>query len=260
MWEFPLPGSGDEGDILPSCPLPPPTATESTPGERGEEKPLDGQEHRERPEGETGDLGKRGNGWKDWTPASLGNRAVESGGQMPGSWGRGYRSRACLVQGGVFGAGRSPCRGVSSAPSAPAEDVKGDRELRPGPPRDEPRSNGRREEKAEKPRFMFNIADGGFTGGGLSLPPAPHWDALILMGTVPSRCPHPSPPPGCRSPSPDAPSLSSARVSELHTLWQNEERAAVSSGRLNEIWHRRHDYWLLAGIVLYPLIRTQEKK
>jgi hypothetical protein len=40
---------------------------------------------------------------------------------------------------------------------------------------------------------------------------------------------------------------------ELHTLWQNEERAAISSGKLNEIWHRRHDYWLLAGIVLYPL-------
>lgn len=65
-------------------------------------------------------------------------------------------------------------RDVSSAPSAAAEDVKGDRELRPGPPRDEPRSNGRREEKAEKPRFMFNIADGGFTGGGLSLTPNPN--------------------------------------------------------------------------------------
>ncbi|XP_023385662.1 chromodomain-helicase-DNA-binding protein 3 isoform X1 [Pteropus vampyrus] len=123
------------------------SATESTPGERGEEKPLDGQEHRERPERETGDLGKR-------------------------------------------------------------EDVKGDRELRPGPPRDEPRSNGRREEKAEKPRFMFNIADGGFT--------------------------------------------------ELHTLWQNEERAAISSGKLNEIWHRRHDYWLLAGIVLHGYARWQD--
>ncbi|XP_016879554.1 chromodomain-helicase-DNA-binding protein 3 isoform X14 [Homo sapiens] len=123
------------------------SATESTPGERGEEKPLDGQEHRERPEGETGDLGKR------------------------------------------------------------AEDVKGDRELRPGP-RDEPRSNGRREEKTEKPRFMFNIADGGFT--------------------------------------------------ELHTLWQNEERAAISSGKLNEIWHRRHDYWLLAGIVLHGYARWQD--
>ena len=45
-------------------------------------------------------------------------------------------------------------------------------------------------------KFMFNIADGGFT--------------------------------------------------ELHTLWQNEERAAVP-GREFEIWHRRHDYWLLSG-------------
>ncbi|XP_064438163.1 chromodomain-helicase-DNA-binding protein 3 isoform X10 [Mirounga angustirostris] len=124
------------------------SATESTPGERGEEKPLDGQEHRERPEGETGDLGKR------------------------------------------------------------AEDTRGERELRPGPPRDELRPNGRREEKAEKPRFMFNIADGGFT--------------------------------------------------ELHTLWQNEERAAISSGKLNEIWHRRHDYWLLAGIVLHGYARWQD--
>jgi hypothetical protein len=33
---------------------------------------------------------------------------------------------------------------------------------------------------------------------------------------------------------------------ELHTLWQNEEKAAVP-GREFEIWHRRHDYWLLAG-------------
>ncbi|XP_054989341.1 chromodomain-helicase-DNA-binding protein 3 isoform X3 [Sorex araneus] len=89
-----------------------------------------------------------------------------------------------------------------------SEDIKGDRELRPGPPRDEPRSNGRREEKSEKPRFMFNIADGGFT--------------------------------------------------ELHTLWQNEERAAISSGKLNEIWHRRHDYWLLAGIVLHGYARWQD--
>ena len=48
----------------------------------------------------------------------------------------------------------------------------------------------------QPPKFMFNIADGGFT--------------------------------------------------ELHTLWQNEERAAVP-GREYEIWHRRHDYWLLAG-------------
>lgn len=55
-----------------------------------------------------------------------------------------------------------------------AEDVKADRELRLGPPRDEPRPNGRREEKVEKPRFMFNIADGGFTGVRGRLLPAPH--------------------------------------------------------------------------------------
>lgn len=41
---------------------------------------MDGQEQRERPEGETGDLGKRGNGWKDRPPGSL----RESGG---GVWG-----------------------------------------------------------------------------------------------------------------------------------------------------------------------------
>lgn len=57
------------------------------PGERGEEKPLDVQEHREKTEGETGDLGKRGNGRKDWTPESLRvSGEVESGGQIPGSW------------------------------------------------------------------------------------------------------------------------------------------------------------------------------
>lgn len=54
----------------------------------------------------------------------------------------------------------------------------------------------------ERPKFMFNIADGGFT--------------------------------------------------ELHTLWVNEEKAAVP-GNEYEIWHRRHDYWLLCGIVTYAL-------
>jgi len=57
-----------------------------------------------------------------------------------------------------------------------------------------------------KRKFMFNIADGGFT--------------------------------------------------ELHTLWQNEEKAA--SGRENDIWHRRHDYWLLAGIVKHGYGRWQD--
>lgn len=50
-------------------------------------------------------------------------------------------------------------------------------------------------------KFMFNIADGGFT--------------------------------------------------ELHTLWTNEQRA-LQLGKEHEVWHRRHDYWLLAGIVTYP--------
>lgn len=56
-------------------------------------------------------------------------------------------------------------------------------------------------------KFMFNIADGGFT--------------------------------------------------ELHTLWVNEEKAAVP-GREYEIWHRRHDYWLLAGIVTHGYGRWQD--
>ncbi|KAM3878292.1 LOW QUALITY PROTEIN: chromodomain-helicase-DNA-binding protein 5 [Diretmus argenteus] len=67
----------------------------------------------------------------------------------------------------------------------------------------------RREDKNGcKTRFMFNIADGGFT--------------------------------------------------ELHTLWQTEERAALSSGKMYDIWHRRHDYWLLAGIVTHGYARWQD--
>merc|ERR1719264_1629748 len=64
-----------------------------------------------------------------------------------------------------------------------------------------------KEEDAKPQKFMFNIADGGFT--------------------------------------------------ELHTLWQNEEKAAVP-GREYEIWHRRHDYWLLAGIVTHGYGRWQD--
>jgi len=64
-----------------------------------------------------------------------------------------------------------------------------------------------KEEKKGPAKFMFNIADGGFT--------------------------------------------------ELHTLWQNEERAAVP-GREYEIWHRRHDYWLLSGIVTHGYGRWQD--
>uniref|UniRef100_A0A3B3RVI5 Chromodomain helicase DNA binding protein 3 n=1 Tax=Paramormyrops kingsleyae TaxID=1676925 RepID=A0A3B3RVI5_9TELE len=89
----------------------------------------------------------------------------------------------------------------------PAEDVKGEKEAGKeikATKEEVPRGNG----KGERPRFMFNIADGGFT--------------------------------------------------ELHTLWQNEERAAISSGKMNEIWHRRHDYWLLAGIVVHGYARWQD--
>ncbi|XP_048373391.1 chromodomain-helicase-DNA-binding protein 3-like [Sphaerodactylus townsendi] len=92
------------------------------------------------------------------------------------------------------------------------KEAKPERELgkepKAGGLKDDGRNNVKKEDKAEKPRFMFNIADGGFT--------------------------------------------------ELHTLWQNEERAAISSSKLNEIWHRRHDYWLLAGIVLHGYARWQD--
>uniref|UniRef100_A0A8B9SA72 Chromodomain-helicase-DNA-binding protein 4 n=1 Tax=Apteryx owenii TaxID=8824 RepID=A0A8B9SA72_APTOW len=65
-----------------------------------------------------------------------------------------------------------------------------------------------RHKKAVKQRFMFNIADGGFT--------------------------------------------------ELHSLWQNEERAATVTKKTYEIWHRRHDYWLLAGIINHGYARWQD--
>merc|ERR1719186_1267782 len=65
----------------------------------------------------------------------------------------------------------------------------------------------KKDDKDKQYRFMFNIADGGFT--------------------------------------------------ELHTLWQNEEKAAVP-GREYEIWHRRHDYWLLSGIVCHGYGRWQD--
>ncbi|KAI5623007.1 chromodomain-helicase-DNA-binding protein 5 isoform X1 [Silurus asotus] len=74
--------------------------------------------------------------------------------------------------------------------------------------RDEADESQKDEKNGVKTRFMFNIADGGFT--------------------------------------------------ELHTLWQNEERVAVSSGKMYDIWHRRHDYWLLAGIVTHGYARWQD--
>uniref|UniRef100_A0A8C5JFG9 Chromodomain helicase DNA binding protein 5 n=1 Tax=Junco hyemalis TaxID=40217 RepID=A0A8C5JFG9_JUNHY len=72
----------------------------------------------------------------------------------------------------------------------------------------EEEEEGKKDDRNINFRFMFNIADGGFT--------------------------------------------------ELHTLWQNEERAAMSSGKIYDIWHRRHDYWLLAGIVTHGYARWQD--
>uniref|UniRef100_A0A0K0FKC5 Chromodomain-helicase-DNA-binding protein 4 (inferred by orthology to a human protein) n=1 Tax=Strongyloides venezuelensis TaxID=75913 RepID=A0A0K0FKC5_STRVS len=37
---------------------------------------------------------------------------------------------------------------------------------------------------------------------------------------------------------------------ELHTLWKKEEETA-SNGKKYEVWHRRHDYWLLLGICIH---------
>ncbi|XP_075884481.1 chromodomain-helicase-DNA-binding protein 3 isoform X5 [Nelusetta ayraudi] len=98
----------------------------------------------------------------------------------------------------------------SEAADMKKEEVKGERdagkEVKATAKEEALRGNSR--PPAERPRFMFNIADGGFT--------------------------------------------------ELHTLWQNEERAAISSGKMNEIWHRRHDFWLLAGIVIHGYARWQD--
>nr|UAT11603.1 chromodomain helicase DNA binding protein 5 [Latimeria menadoensis] len=95
--------------------------------------------------------------------------------------------------------------------SKPAEDIKKEeKEGLEGQQNGERKQeeDGKKDEKGGKLKFMFNIADGGFT--------------------------------------------------ELHTLWQNEERAAVSSGKIYDIWHRRHDYWLLAGIVTHGYARWQD--
>lgn len=71
---------------------------------------------------------------------------------------------------------------------------------------DKKKSTQPKENPADR-KFMFNIADGGFT--------------------------------------------------ELHTLWLNEERVAYPS-RIYNIWHRRHDFWLLAGTVAHGYARWQD--
>ncbi|XP_042336062.1 chromodomain-helicase-DNA-binding protein 5 isoform X2 [Sceloporus undulatus] len=102
----------------------------------------------------------------------------------------------------------SPCKGGAKE-TKPEEAKEEEKELtevqQNGEKEDE--EDGKKDDKSGI-RFMFNIADGGFT--------------------------------------------------ELHTLWQNEERAAVSSGKIYDIWHRRHDYWLLAGIVTHGYARWQD--
>uniref|UniRef100_A0A8C4ZKR2 DNA helicase n=1 Tax=Gadus morhua TaxID=8049 RepID=A0A8C4ZKR2_GADMO len=53
-------------------------------------------------------------------------------------------------------------------------------------------------------------------------------------------------------------SHSAQHTHQLHSLWQNEERAATVTKKTFEIWHRRHDYWLLAGIIQHGYARWQD--
>ncbi|KFQ57663.1 Chromodomain-helicase-DNA-binding protein 5, partial [Pelecanus crispus] len=73
----------------------------------------------------------------------------------------------------------------------------------------EEEDDGKKDDRNMNFRFMFNIADGGFT--------------------------------------------------ELHTLWQNEERAAISSGKIYDIWHRRHDYWMGHGYARWQDIQNDPR-
>lgn len=91
------------------------------------------------------------------------------------------------------------------------------------------------EKKKAKTRFMFNIADGGFTGKMNDQMIFLFMCHLILVHFL-NFC-----------------LTYQYCLAELHSLWQNEERAATVTKKTNEIWHRRHDYWLLAGIIQYPL-------
>jgi hypothetical protein len=51
--------------------------------------------------------------------------------------------------------------------------------------------------------------------------------------------------------------IADGSFTELHALWQSEQRV-VEAGREHETWHRRHDYWLLAGIVTHGYGRWQD--
>ncbi|XP_075629694.1 chromodomain-helicase-DNA-binding protein 5 isoform X5 [Balearica regulorum gibbericeps] len=102
--------------------------------------------------------------------------------------------------------GKGEDKEVKPAEDAKAEEKEESEAQQNGDKEEE--EDGKKDDRNMNFRFMFNIADGGFT--------------------------------------------------ELHTLWQNEERAAVSSGKIYDIWHRRHDYWLLAGIVTHGYARWQD--
>jgi chromodomain-helicase-DNA-binding protein 4 len=47
--------------------------------------------------------------------------------------------------------------------------------------------------------------------------------------------------------------VSDGGFTELHAVWNHEESMLLPA-REWEVWHRRHDFWLLAGVVTYPLI------
>ncbi|XP_064381440.1 chromodomain-helicase-DNA-binding protein 5 isoform X5 [Dromaius novaehollandiae] len=102
--------------------------------------------------------------------------------------------------------GKGEDKEVKAAEDAKVEEKEQNETQQNGEKEEE--EEGKKDERNANFRFMFNIADGGFT--------------------------------------------------ELHTLWQNEERAAISSGKIYDIWHRRHDYWLLAGIVTHGYARWQD--
>ncbi|XP_070207054.1 chromodomain-helicase-DNA-binding protein 4-like isoform X3 [Littorina saxatilis] len=87
------------------------------------------------------------------------------------------------------------------------EAEKKDGEKKEGDTKEGEKKDGEKKDGEPSNRFMFNIADGGFT--------------------------------------------------ELHTLWANEQRA-LQTGREHEVWHRRHDYWLLTGIVTHGYGRWQD--
>uniref|UniRef100_A0A8C8BDC1 Chromodomain helicase DNA binding protein 5 n=1 Tax=Otus sunia TaxID=257818 RepID=A0A8C8BDC1_9STRI len=147
---------------------------------------------------------------------SGGGACLRGGGEAaPARPGRRLRSReraggaSSSGSGGSSGSGRGRTTpvGLSAEPEDTKAEEKEQSEAQQNGDKEE-EEDGKKDDRNINFRFMFNIADGGFT--------------------------------------------------ELHTLWQNEERAALSSGKIYDIWHRRHDYWLLAGIVTHGYARWQD--